>query len=177
MIKGIILIGAPCSGKSEIGKFVAQMLNAKYISSGDIAREIAKVDKTTNENLATGKMAQEDLMRGEMLRILGELEKDDIVILDGFPRFKDQAEWLHNNFQNIEFKYVMVNVPLSQIIDRMSARGRAGDVKERISYYYSVTFAELAELVDLEINNDNSHTSYANAEKIAYYMKGVIQKC
>lgn len=174
MIKGIILIGAPCSGKSEIGKFAADMLNAKYISSGDIAREIAKTDRTTNENLVKGKMAQEDLMRSEMYKILSDLNNDNIIVIDGFPRFKDQAKWLHMNFPEIIFKYIMVNVPLSQIIDRMSARGRTGDTKDRISYYYNITFGELFELVDLEINNDNSHTSYESAEKLVNYMKGVM---
>lgn len=176
MIKGIILVGAPCSGKSEVGKMAAQMLSAKYISSGDIAREIAKTDKTTDENLASGKMAQEDLMRAEISKVIDEsMLTNDIIILDGFPRFRDQADWLHNNFPGIDFKYAMVNVPLSQIIDRMHARGRSGDTKERISYYYSVTFMELAELIDIEINNDNAHTSHGSAEKLSYYMKGVVQ--
>ena len=40
MKKRIILIGAPCVGKSTIGKNLQDILGIKYISSGDIARSM-----------------------------------------------------------------------------------------------------------------------------------------
>ena len=45
----IVLIGAPCSGESTIGKEVANRINARYISSGNIARKMAEMNNDIND--------------------------------------------------------------------------------------------------------------------------------
>ena len=48
---GVIMLGASNSGKSTIGKVVAERLNLRYIASGDIARQM-----NINSDLAEGKL-------------------------------------------------------------------------------------------------------------------------
>ena len=59
----IVLVGGPCSGKSSAGKLTAKKLDIEYISSGDIAREMAKHNNDIRDNLNNGNLAPEDQMR------------------------------------------------------------------------------------------------------------------
>jgi adenylate kinase family enzyme len=155
----IVLVGGPCSGKSSAGKLAANKLNAKYISSGDIAREMAKRDKSIDENLSNGRLAPEWEMRVSISNSI-KSSTNDIIILDGFPRFGEQAEWLESRFGNIkncnymDIYYVLMYTPLSTIIERSASRNRNDDksIEQRIKYYYSVTYKELYDYIDTVID-------------------------
>ena len=155
----IVLVGAPCSGKSSAGKLTAKKLNAKYISSGDIARQMAERDSMIRDKLNEGNLAPEIEMR-TMIAHNMDITSRDIVILDGFPRFGDQAQWLHEKFSDrFEIKYVLFYIPLSTIIERSMNRNREDDksIENRIRYYYNVTYKELSHNIDVTINaNENT---------------------
>lgn len=155
----IILIGPPCSGKSVVGKITALRTNAEYVSSGDIARQMAKYDAQISRDLSDGKMAPEDKMRKYIETSLWHhfYENDkDIVILDGFPRFGDQAVWLLDKIgtKNINIYYVLFNTPLSAIIERSIHRNRDDDksLEQRLRYYYNVTYNELCAYINIMID-------------------------
>lgn len=161
----IVLVGAPCSGKSAVGIMTASSpsLNIAYVSSGDIARQMATVNRQIKEDLANGKMAPEDMMRRSISdRLWQHFHRDDkdIVILDGFPRFGDQATWLRSEIpSNIDIKYVLFDVRIPTIIERSAHRGRDDDksLVQRLKYYYNTTFRELRKYIDIEIDaNDNT---------------------
>ena len=148
----IILVGAPCSGKSTIGRTVANKINAKYISSGDIARQMASADTNISNDLSIGKLAPEDMMRDA---IRNEIENtcNDIIIMDGFPRFGGQAEWLYEQFK-MDIRYALIKTPLSVLIDRARNRGRMDDNSfvDRCTYYVEVTMNDLREHIEYEID-------------------------
>ena len=133
MSKCVVLIGPPCSGKSTIGKSLAYNTGYKYISSGDIARKMAEKDGSI-EDLNAGNMAPEDMMREEIAKILGS---DDDIILDGFPRFSDQYEWMINRFMHRTFAFIFIDAPILALSTRATSRGRSDDAAfdKRISYY------------------------------------------
>ena len=59
----VVLVGGPCSGKSSAGKIAAEILDAVYISSGDIARNMAQDSAIIKNDLMLGKLAPENNMR------------------------------------------------------------------------------------------------------------------
>ena len=52
------------------------------------------------------------------------------VILDGYPRTVEQAEWVAENLANQVEAVVRIEVPKSELIQRLKLRGRADDEDE-----------------------------------------------
>lgn len=122
MIKhGIVLIGAPCSGKSTIGRTVADRTNMGYISSGDIARQAGK---NVTKLLSAGKLAPEDII---ITGINKMVNKYDSFILDGFPRHMAQYEYIVDTFHNCELGYAIIDTTLDSLISRSKLRLRDDD--------------------------------------------------
>lgn len=176
----IVLIGGPCSGKSSAGKLVAKKLDIRYISSGDIAREMAKRDSAVGNNLNNGNLAPEEQMRksiwSELYHCFSEMY-EDVMILDGFPRFGEQAEWLRTNLPtNIDIKYVLFHVPMSTIIERSMRRNRADDksLEARIKYYYGTTCVELRDYIDITIDADENNVDECAMLLANYIIKEVL---
>lgn len=173
----IVLVGGPCSGKSSVGKSVATKLNINYISSGDIAREMAKSNNAIKTALDNGKFAPEDKMRASISNKLHELFKvrdRDIVILDGFPRFGEQAEWLRNELPaNINTKYVLIHAPSWVLRDRAKSRNRHDDYsfEQRLDHYRKVTYEELYKYLNTII-----HTDHMNIDECAMVLIDYIKE-
>lgn len=180
--KIIVLVGPPCSGKSAIGREIAVMIpGACYISSGDIARRMAKNNMMDQNDLDNGKLAPECLMRRAISSALEHRLKkrdQDIVILDGFPRFGDQADWLRKLIPlNVNIYYVLVYANLSTIIERSNARGRSDDknLEKRLKYYYNTTLKDLRPLIDYEIDSNELSINEC-VDSLISFVKGVEQK-
>ena len=91
-------IGLPCSGKSTVVKTVAEGLgNATIITAGDIAREITSRENTVLDMYKNDLCMNENAMRAEISKRINTASTGN-VILDGIPRFKDQAEWLFTTY-------------------------------------------------------------------------------
>lgn len=120
------LVGRPGSGKSTVGKIVAKETGAVYISSGDIAREIANESDEFMASLKNGAMAPEEMMREKIAeRIDTCIDKDKDVILDGFPRFIGQNTWLKQRYGSVTM--IGFDIPYKESIARLSSRGRYDD--------------------------------------------------
>jgi adenylate kinase len=168
----IIIVGPPCSGKSTIGRQLAGKLGYKYISSGDIARAMAEEDGTM-ENLDAGKMAPEDRMRDKMHEILS---KSVNVVIDGFPRFYDQYEWLiENHTIALPIAVVVVDVSINELFNRVVNRGRSDDVaiRERMNYYMENTVPMISairkNIKTIDVNN-NGRDVNSTVNKLAEYL-------
>ena len=149
MQKCIVLIGPPCSGKSTVGKELASQIGYKYVSSGDIARKMATEEQGISDDLDAGKMAPEDRMREEIAKILNAYVEDDII-LDGFPRFEEQWEWIITNFDR-EFAYIIIDVPTLDMFSRAMSRGRIMDnvaFMDRLEYYVKNTMPMINRIDD-----------------------------
>lgn len=155
----IVLTGGPCSGKSSVGKIAAKNLHAQYISSGDIAREMARYDVGMQMDLNKGKLAPEQRMRQEVSKCLWKYfyKKDqDLVILDGFPRFGEQAEWLHNEFHDVDIRYVCIFAAYHVLRARAENRNRDddGSFENRLRYYHCTTRIDLRYRINYYIDGE-----------------------
>lgn len=174
----IVLVGGPCSGKSSAGKIAAEHLIAKYISSGDIAREMAKDNDNVRDNLNAGKLAPESRMRDAISKKLWEYfyRRDaNLIILDGFPRFNEQAEWLHNEFYGIDIRYVLIHAPSYVLRNRAKNRNRSDDnsFENRYNYYRQITYKDLYCRTDIVIDTTDT-TIEECATLLEDYIKEVI---
>lgn len=146
----VVLIGAPCSGKSTIGRGLARLAGYKYISSGDIARNIAN-SREEIDNLNAGCMANEDSMRRAVLQLF---DSGDDIVLDGFPRFVDQLNWFMDNIVcalNYNVLFIEITASAIDIASRASKRGRSDDasIERRIRWYDENTVPMIRYIKDL----------------------------
>lgn len=177
--KLIVLVGGPCSGKSSAGKIAAEHLIAKYISSGDIARDMAKNNDNVRSDLNSGKLAPESQMRDAISKHLWNhfFNRDaNLIILDGFPRFGDQAEWLSNEFYMVDIHYVLIHAPSWVLRDRAKNRNREddGSFERRLDYYRNVTYKELYRRLDTIIDTDTMSIEKC-ATELENYIKEVME--
>lgn len=177
----IVLIGGPCSGKSSIGKLTADRLHIQYISSGDIARRMAEYDNAVMDTINSGGLAPEDEMRKSVYNSIYHCLKEndnDIVILDGFPRFIEQAIWLNDNIGDIaDIHYVLVHAPSWILRDRAKKRDRHDDssFEKRLKYYRNVTYKELYDNVDTIIDTSEAPISICSDLLIEFIKE--VMKC
>lgn len=140
-MNGIILIGPPACGKSTIGKHIAESFNMVYVSSGDIARKMAKTCTETSESLKVGGMAEETQMRDNIYRTLYDINvHNKVFVLDGFPRNEDQLIWLHQKFPALLF--YLIETPICTCRARAEIRNRNDDsiYENRLAYYREHTY-------------------------------------
>lgn len=139
---GIVMLGASNSGKSTIGRVVAMNLGLRYISSGDIARQM-----NVDTELAKGKLAPEEEMRKRIIEAINSSDRS--FILDGFPRFYDQYEWLKMT-TDCEFIYIIIDVPDEQLIQRANNRGRGDDnaIATKLEFWYKQTVPMINDIIN-----------------------------
>jgi len=97
----IILLGKPMSGKGTQAKRLAEKLELKHISTGDLLRAEVKneteLGKEVKSLLDKGQLVPDETI----IKLLKKNMPEDGFILDGFPRTVPQAEALEN-ITNIE---------------------------------------------------------------------------
>ena len=137
--KGLIILGAPGSGKGTQAQLLSEQLALPHISTGEMLREA--ITKKTE----LGKKAQFYVDKGELvpddllLNLIGErLNQNDIQsgwILDGFPRNVAQATFLDKLLLKLgRFSEQIINLEVSdkQLVKRLLLRGRNDDNEETI---------------------------------------------
>ena len=94
MTEIIIFLGAPGSGKGTQASKLAERFGFKHISTGDMLRSNVKL-MTDLGIKAKGYMQNGDLVPDNLIieMVMDSLDtgKNNTVILDGFPRTKNQA--------------------------------------------------------------------------------------
>ena len=157
---GIVLLGQSNSGKSTLGKVVAERYGIRYISSGDIARSMKDIQ--LQKDLNSGEMAPEDKMRSMILHEINSSDKP--YILDGFPRFYEQYEWLNQNI-DYDLVYVSIEVPYEDILARAMQRSIRDDgyISKKMEFYEQKTepmirdiFADGCNVYIISNGNDRS---------------------
>lgn len=146
----IIITGMPCSGKSTIAKRYSEQYGLRYISSGDIAREMAQNDITIHRALEKGLFAPEEMMRNIISNKINNCSIHDTpFIIDGFPRFADQDKFLIEQLckLNIVPIYVLINIEIDICLSRAKRRQRNDDVviEDRIDYFIHETLPPIME--------------------------------
>ncbi|MDB5167411.1 MAG: adk, adenylate kinase [Candidatus Saccharibacteria bacterium] len=136
----IVFFGPVGAGKSVQGKMLGERFGWDWISTGNIFR--ASTDPDIQATLAAGQLISSE----QTYQVLGEaLEnvRHQQIILDGFPRRKEQAEWLIANQAAFDFTVdliIVIDVAKDEILKRLTARGRVDDdaavIEGRLKIYH-----------------------------------------
>lgn len=136
----IVFFGPAGAGKSVQGQILAARQGWRWLSAGQLLRDTH--DPEVIKELHTGKLLSTELVNKIVGEAISRAENIDQLILDGFPRLLEQAEWLiasqpaHGRSVSMA---VVLEVPESELLKRLEVRGRADDtpeaIKERLKIY------------------------------------------
>jgi adenylate kinase family enzyme len=120
----VSIYGPPGAGKTSVAMPLAKMLDAAYISSGDIAR---RVDP---EALARGAMADRKRLREGFVDAILDAARSGarMVVVDGLPRDPTDCELLPDDTE-----YVLLTAKPKVLIQRQIDRAREGDTVDIIN--------------------------------------------
>ncbi len=142
----IILMGLAGSGKSTQGKMLAESMGRRWLSAGQVLRDTNNPEVKAIQDrgeLVDDKLAIR-LMRDA---IVATASRGQDMVLDGFPRTVEQAEWVGDNLARAIEGVIYLDVPKAQLIQRMMLRGRSDDEsREAIEKRFAVVEKNITEV-------------------------------
>ena len=151
----ILLFGPTGAGKSVQGQMLAVRMGWKWLSTGEMLRNSA--DPEVIRVLKSGELVSDELTYEVFDEAIQDAKAKNFprTIVDGFPRTKEQAEWLANyitqNNETIDL-VVTLEVPESEIMARLEKRARMEDTPEtiarRMTIYRQKMYPILSEFAD-----------------------------
>ena len=129
----VLFFGPPGSGKSVQGELLVERNGWQWISTGQLFRN--SEDPEVKQRMIAGELIDDALTNKVLNTALSAIDNKTVVVLDGYPRNIEQAQWLIDQLPHhgreidcvVEFK-----VPEEEIVRRLSDRARAEDVREVI---------------------------------------------
>lgn len=125
MPTGLILIGAPGSGKGTQAAVLKSNLGYLHISTGDLlraaVREGTELGRKAKGFMEAGALVPDDLVIGLVREAVAKPDAQAGFILDGFPRTVAQAEALGEAGVTID-KVIDLQVPFELIEERVVGR-------------------------------------------------------
>ena len=139
----IILMGVQGAGKGVQAKFIEKNYGIPQISTGDLFRAM----KTRTDDFAlqiqqtmkAGKLIDDDTTNKMVVERLAQADAQNGVILDGYPRNQEQAEFLENHLAEKGAKInAVLLLELDLYIAFKRAFGRVSDADgSSYNYYYN----------------------------------------
>ena len=132
----ILLFGPTGAGKSMQGQMLAVRQGWKWLSTGEMLRQSS--DPAVIETLKSGELVSDDLTYQVFERAVQDArdKKYANIIVDGFPRTKEQAAWLDDYLERMGDQIdvvIVLEVPEQEIMQRLEKRGRMEDTPETIA--------------------------------------------
>lgn len=132
----ILLFGPTGAGKSMQGQMLAARQGWKWLSTGEILRQ--STDLKVIETLKSGELVSDGLTYQVFEAAIKDArdKKYSNIIIDGFPRTKEQAAWLDEYMDQIGEKIdivIVIEVPEAEITRRLEIRKRMEDTPETIA--------------------------------------------
>lgn len=123
------MLGAPGTGKGTVGKLLSEELGIVHISSGEIFRSYAKKHDKLGEQIenyiSNGLLVPDELAIQIVEKRLEEPDVKNGVILDGFPRTRNQAivlDYILKLQRKMVDVAVELDLPDDDIVDRIVKR-------------------------------------------------------
>ncbi len=152
----IVFFGPAGAGKSVQGQILAARHGWRWLSAGQLLRDSR--DPEVMEQMRAGKLVSPELTYQIISESLERAQDIEGIILDGFPRMLEQAQWLQENKtkhgRDIQLAIVL-EVPRSELEKRLKLRGRVDDtadsIEQRLSIYRKEIYPILSYLTDENI--------------------------
>lgn len=132
----ILFFGPTGAGKSMQGQMLAVRQGWKWLSTGEMLRDSS--DEEVIRVLKSGELVSDELTYDVFDKAIKDATEKNYpnIIVDGFPRTKEQAEWLSSYMEDHQQEIdlvVVLEVPESVIMHRLEKRGRMEDTPETIA--------------------------------------------
>lgn len=154
MVRNVLIMGPPGSGKGTQAALIAARRGFAHISTGDMLRAAmaagSELGQRVKEVVDRGDLVPDDLM---LELVLDRLEQPDAAagfLLDGFPRTIAQAEALYAALkgERILEGIILLEVPEAILVERALGRGRADDNEETIRHRLRVYLSSTRPVLD-----------------------------
>jgi adenylate kinase len=124
----LILFGPPGAGKGTQAQRLALMSDLRHVSTGDLLRAArgagTPVGKEADAYMSSGRLVPDDVVNRLVAQALEEEAYGD-VLLDGYPRTLEQADWLlaelAEHGAGVD-AVLSLKVPEEDIVRRLSGR-------------------------------------------------------
>lgn len=130
----VLFFGPPGSGKSIQGQLLVARNGWSWLSTGELFRR--STDPKVLAHLASGELIDDEMTNKVLGEALNGMHNVRHIVLDGYPRNTDQAQWLVENLpthQRSVEAIIVFEVPRDELTKRLSGRGRDEDNLEVIS--------------------------------------------
>lgn len=132
----ILFFGPTGAGKSMQGQMLAARQGWKWLSTGEMLR--ASHDDAVIKVLKSGELVSDELTYELFDSAVRDAKAKHYpnIIVDGFPRTREQAEWLATYLETTSEHIdvvVVFEVPEAEIRRRLETRGRMEDTPETIA--------------------------------------------
>lgn len=124
----ILLMGIAGSGKGTQGALLSKTINYHIISTGELLRAYGSKDQ--HSRMLKGVILGDEEVTAMLDTALADLDNQNNVILDGYPRTITQADWLLEAAKTGRFKLsgvVLLEASKQAVKDRLKERGREDD--------------------------------------------------
>lgn len=123
----VVLIGAPGAGKGTQADLLAARDGYRKLSTGDALRRQVKlgteIGRKAGAIMERGELVPDDVLLGIVKAELESGSRDDVILLDGYPRNLAQAEALDGLRQIHAVKGALhLDVERTELIERLSGR-------------------------------------------------------
>lgn len=152
----IVFFGPAGAGKSVQGQILAARHGWRWLSAGQLLRD--SKNPALLDQIREGGLADTDHVNEIIAEALGRAKDIDRVILDGYPRQLEQAQWLIENqprHERLINLVVVLEVPRSEVEKRLMLRGRVDDtpeaIEERLGIYRREIYPILTYLSDKKV--------------------------
>ena len=132
----ILLFGPTGAGKSMQGQMLAVRQGWKWLSTGEMLRQ--STDSEVIATLKSGELVSDELTYQVFEEAVQDARNREYpnIIIDGFPRTKEQAAWLDEYMAQMGEKIdvvIVLEVPETEIMTRLEKRHRMEDTPETIA--------------------------------------------
>lgn len=136
----ILLLGAPGSGKGTLSEYLVKQHKFVHVSTGDIFRKTIELNLEFANELKSymlkGDLVPDDLTNKIVKNYLQDLVKQNhSIVLDGYPRTIEQAEFLNNILELDKVFYLDVNHEILE--KRLTGRRTCSVCKKIYNIYFS----------------------------------------
>ena len=173
-MKNIIFIAPPASGKGTMSSLLIEKYGYAHISTGDILRDMAKVDDelghTIKALLEKGEFIPDDIVYSAVEKRLSMNDLDNGYILDGFPRNLAQAKEYDTILKKIHRDLgvvIVLDAPKEILELRITGRRICSNCKETYNVLTGVNTPKIENICDkcggmLYQRDDDNYESFQN---------------
>lgn len=130
----ILMLGVAGSGKSTQSQLLAETGKYRWIYIGEVLRRTMTGQDAAD--MKAGKLLDSQKVINYLAKEIDELGEGPEIIIDGFPRSVEQADWLISRHASSVYTLtavIYIDIAREVVMERLLKRGRPDDTEVAIS--------------------------------------------